>query len=221
MLSRKVVVVEDEDFLRSLIAKYLESAGFDVVTAGNAIDAAKLIADEDPDALVLDIDLGGELTGIDIAKRFMPHQKGVGLIFLTSISDDRFVDADISQDFPKASYLNKRLLQDPATLVAALEAVLVGEGASKFRHDKSSSRPLGHLTKTQIQVLQLLAAGKTNRQISEIRGTTLEASEAVITRIMKALDLDSAGEQNSRVLAVRKYLQTINFSPSDLGTKSE
>ena len=217
MLNRQILVVEDEDFLRSLIANYLQSAGFDVATAANAIEAARVIKEVDPDALVLDIDLGSELTGIDIAQRFKPHEKGVGLVFLTSISDDRFVDGDISKDFPRASYLNKKMLQDPSTLVAALEAVLTDDGASKFRHDRRPDRPLGQLTKMQIQVLQLLAAGKTNKQISEIRSTSLEATEAIIARIMKALELDSGVEQNSRVLAARKYLQTINF-PVDGGT---
>lgn len=212
MFDRKVVVVEDEDFLRSLVAKYLGNSGFSVKTAASATEAVKVIRDSDPDALVLDIDLGSGITGIDIARRFKVVENGIGVVFLTSISDDRFLDADISKEFPKASYLNKRMLSDPATLVEALDATLQPKGGSSFRHDKNSTRPLANLTKTQIKVLQLIADGKTNKQIAEIRETSLDAAEALVARTMRALGLDANSEQNLRVLAVRAYLDSFNNS---------
>ena len=54
---RAVVVVEDDDLVRSLLASYLENAGFLVSSAGNATDARRVINSVDPDAVVLDIDL--------------------------------------------------------------------------------------------------------------------------------------------------------------------
>jgi DNA-binding NarL/FixJ family response regulator len=71
---------------------------------------------------------------------------------------------------------------------------------------------LGHLTKTQIKVLQLVAAGKTNAQISEIRETSIEATEALISRIWKVLEIDTNQPGNARVKAARKYLQHAGFS---------
>lgn len=220
MFNRQVVVVEDQDFLRSLIANYLTASNFDVLSAGSASDAVKLIKDADPDALVLDIDLGSDITGIDIARRFKVTEHGIGVVFLTSISDDRFLDTDISKEFPKASYLNKRMLSDPATLVEALNAVLKNDGGVLYRHDKRDDRPLAKLTRTQIQVLRMVAEGKTNKQIAEMRTTTLEAVEALIARTMRALGLDANSLQNSRVIAARKYLETFQNS-SNLHNISE
>jgi len=65
---RSVVVVEDDAFMRSLIADYLENVGFQVTTAGTAAEANRQIRAIDPDAVVLDIDLGPGPTGLDIAK---------------------------------------------------------------------------------------------------------------------------------------------------------
>jgi DNA-binding NarL/FixJ family response regulator len=209
---RTVVVVEDEDFLRSLVANFLSKSGFDVKTAASAKEAVKVIQDSDPDALVLDIDLGSDITGIDIARRFQVVENGIGVVFLTSISDDRFLDADISKEFPKASYLNKRMLTDPGTLVDALDATLQPRGGSIYRHDRTSSRPLAKLTKTQIKVLRLIADGKTNKQIAEIRDTTVEAVEALVSRTMRSLGFDSSNDHNLRVLAVREYLNSFNNS---------
>jgi DNA-binding NarL/FixJ family response regulator len=209
---RRVVVVEDEDFLRSLIASYLRDSGFSVKAASSAREAVKVIQDSDPDALVLDIDLGSDISGIDIARRFKVVENGIGVVFLTSISDDRFLDADISKEFPKASYLNKRMLSDPATLVDALDATLQPQGGARYRHDRTPTRPLANLTKTQIKVLKLIADGKTNKQIAEIRDTTLEAAEALVSRTMRSLGLDANSDHNLRVLAVRQYLNSFNNS---------
>ena len=219
MYARQVVVVEDQDFLRSLVASFLGAAGFDVITAATATEAMHVIQDVDPDALVLDIDLGSDLTGIDLARRFNVNEQGIGVVFLTSISDDRFLDADISKEFPKASYLNKRMLSDPAMLVEALNAVLQQEGGGGFRHDKSAERPLSKLTKTQIQVLRLIAEGKTNRQIADFRDTSIEAVEALVARMMRSLDLPVHSDQNLRVLAARKYFETFDSSNNLLASQ--
>lgn len=210
-------MVEDQDFLRSLVANYLTHAGFDVTVAADAREAVKVIQDSDPDALVLDIDLGSDITGIDLARRFKVAENGIGVVFLTSISDERFLDVNISAEFPGASYLNKRMLDDPHILVEALNAALKQDSGKPYRHDQSGDRPLSNLTKTQIEVLRMLAQGKTNKQIAEIRSTTIEAVEALIARTMRALGLDANSEQNMRVLAVRKYLETFSNSNHTAG----
>ena len=56
--SRSVVVVEDDAFMRSLLADSLDKAGFEVSTAASAADAKRLIKVVNPDAVVLDIGLG-------------------------------------------------------------------------------------------------------------------------------------------------------------------
>ncbi len=58
MHNRSVVVVEDEALLRDLIAQSLEASGFSVATAANAADARRACAAFDPDAVVVDIELG-------------------------------------------------------------------------------------------------------------------------------------------------------------------
>ena len=213
-IERSVVVVDDDAFIRSLIKTFLTTSGFEVHTAASALEAIKLIRKVDPDALVLDIDLGEALSGIDVAARVNPSKSGAGLVFLTSLSDMRFANTSVQDDFPGAAYLNKNLLNDPQTLLNALNAVLYEENVADYRQDRLEGRPLGELTRTQIQVLQLIASGKTNQQISEFRGTTIEATEALISRLAKAVGIDTSKPLNSRVLVAREYLKHMNFTPS-------
>lgn len=206
MYIRKVVLVEDEAFLRSLLADSLEKAGFQVATAASAADARRVISAVDPDAVILDIDLGPGPSGLDIGEALTTHSPDIAVVYLTAISDVRVLDEIGRKIDSKAAYLNKSMLDDTKVLVDALEAVLQEKNVGEFRHDQRKDRPLGTLSLTQIQILKMVAEGKTNQQISEIRKRSLSATEGSISRAFSALGIKQTGESNSRVLAARKFL---------------
>jgi DNA-binding NarL/FixJ family response regulator len=206
---RSVVIVEDDPFMRSLLAEYLEKAGFLVSTASSAADARRQINAVDPDAVVLDIDLGPGPSGLDIAATLNTEANEVGIVFLTNYSDPRFAGEDLSRVHPKAAYLNKHMIEDSSVLVAALNAVLVEVDVEAYRYDKRSDRPMARLSASQIQALRLLAEGKTNQQIAEARQRSIEATESLITRTLAALGLDSTAEINARVSAAREFITHI------------
>lgn len=205
VLSRSVIIVEDDAFMRSLLADALDKAGFEVSTAASSADAKRIMKFMDPDAIVLDIDLGPGPTGFDIAENLRKTSSDVAIVFLTSLPDPRFAAVDGRVVSKNVAYLNKHLVSDSSTLVDALEAVLVERGVDKFRHHELEDRPLANLSRTQIQVLQLIAEGKTNQQIAELRKRSLAATESAITRTLEALGVDAKAEQNVRVAAAMKY----------------
>jgi len=208
-LKRTVLVVENEDFLRSLIADSLEKAGFIVATAANGLDAKRLISSVDPDALILDIDLGHGPTGLDVAAQISLTTPEVGIVFLTDLPDPRFA-REKHEVKKNQAYLNKKLLADSAVLVEAIEAVLLETGIDDFRHDKLEGRPLANLSRTQLQILKLLSEGKTNQQIADARGRSLSATESAVTRTLEELDIPKDAEVNVRVVATRKYFEAIS-----------
>jgi DNA-binding NarL/FixJ family response regulator len=206
MYKRHVVVVEDEAFLRSLLAEYLEKAGFIVTTAATAADARRAIKSVDPDAVVLDIDLGPGPNGLDIGEALLAHSADIAVVYLTSLSDVRFVDESVRTINPRAAYLNKTRINDNNVLVEALESVLQDKGVTAYRHDKDADRPLADLSLTQIQILKLIAEGMTNQQIADVRKRSLSATEGTISRAFQALGVEPSMDGNARVLAARKFL---------------
>jgi DNA-binding NarL/FixJ family response regulator len=207
MFKRQVVVVEDESLLRDLIAKTLENAGFSVTTAANAADAKRAVAATDPDAMVLDIELGPGPNGFDFAESLYKTAPDVGIVFLTDLPDARFAGRDSKQLPKNISYLRKSQLVDSNELLEALEAVLHDTVDASHRHDLNTDRPLAELSKKQISVLHLVSMGYTNAQIAEKRGTTVRAVEGIISRIFTALEIDVQAEGNARVEAAAKYLR--------------
>ena len=216
MFNRHVVVVEDESLLRDLIAKTLETNGFQVTTAANAADAARVFKATDPDAVVLDVELGPGPNGFDFAESLQKSAPEVGIVFLTNLPDARFAGRE-TKDLPNnISYLRKSQLIDSNELVQALEAVLHDSITPDFRHDLDAERPLSSLSRKQISVLQLLALGYTNAQIADKRGTTVRAVEGIVSRIFQALDIDVQAEGNARVEAASTYLRASGKSLSDI-----
>jgi DNA-binding NarL/FixJ family response regulator len=205
-VSRTVVVVENESLLRDLIARSLETAGFEVSTAANAADAKRAVKATDPDVCVVDIELGPGPNGFDFAEYLSREANDVGVVFLTNLPDPRFADRDVKVITQNQAYLRKSQLVDSKELIEAVNAVLKEQDVDKFRHDQNLDRPLAELSRRQISVLKLVAEGYSNNQIAEERGTTVRAVEGMVSRIFVALGVDAQGLGNARVEATRMYL---------------
>jgi len=205
MYSRHVVVVENEPLMRDLIGKALESSGFKVTTAANAADAKRVHLAVDPDAMVIDIELGPGPDGFDLASAITSASPEISIVFLTNIPDPRVVGKDVKNIPKNAAYLRKSNLVDTNELIDALNSVLKNEDASKFRHDLDSQRPLAQLSRKQLEVLKQISDGLSNQQIADSRQTSVRAVEGMVSRIFEALNIDVQDEGNSRVDAVKKY----------------
>ena len=205
-VSRTVVVVENESLLRDLIARSLETAGFEVSTAANAADAKRAVKASDPDVCVVDIELGPGPNGFDFAEYLSREAQDVGVVFLTNLPDPRFANRDVKVITQNQAYLRKSQLVDSKELIEAVNAVLKEQDVDKFRHDQNLERPLAELSRRQISVLKLVAEGYSNNQIAEERGTTVRAVEGMVSRIFQALGVEAQGLGNARVEATRMYL---------------
>jgi DNA-binding NarL/FixJ family response regulator len=203
---RHVLVVENEPLMRDLIAKAVESSGFIVTTAANAADAMRSVKVMDPDALVIDIELGPGPDGFDLAEAVTKIYPEVGIVFLTNLPDPRFAGKDSAVINKTQAYLRKTAINTGQELVQAIESVLRGKVTKAYRHDLSANRPLANLSQRQIQTLQLVADGKTNAQIAGLRGTTVRAVEGMLTRIFELLNIDPSST-NPRVEATSRYHQ--------------
>lgn len=198
-------MVENEPLMRDLIGKSLEGAGFKVTTAANAADAKRVHAAIDPDAMVIDIELGPGPDGFDLAAAVTAESPELAVVFLTNLPDPRLAGKD-SKSVPRnAAYLRKSNLVDANELVDALNAVLKNEPNDRYRHDLDSNRPLAELSAKQLEVLKQIADGLSNQQIAEARQTSVRAVEGIVSRIFTALNIDVQDQGNSRVDAAKKY----------------
>jgi DNA-binding NarL/FixJ family response regulator len=213
--ARVILVVEDDPMTRVLLADMLESAGFIAVMAATAAQAQRLFAARDPDAAILDVDLGHGLNGFDLADAFHRRSPAIALLFLTHLPDSRFVSR-ASNSLPEgAAYLRKDQLFDKRILLEALEAVLSGEVTSEHRHDWRTDRPNDVLSRTQIEVMSLVAQGRSSSDIAQARGTNVRTVQYVITRSLERMGIDPQLEVTERRQAVATFLRDAGSSRAE------
>ncbi|MGL4235189.1 response regulator [Tabrizicola sp.] len=160
----KILVVDDDPRLRSLVGLALERAGFTVVTAADGQVALMQAAREAPDLIVLDQGLP-EVDGLEVCRRIRAKSE-VPIIFLTARDDelDRIIGLELGAD----DYVTKPF--SPRELVARVKAVLKrtrgGNGGAVLRHGVLSLDPARHacmvgetevaLTGTEMAILRSL-----------------------------------------------------------------
>lgn len=113
-----LLVVDDDQQLRELLARYLGEQGFRVSTAADARGMDDLLAHEQPDLIILDLMLPGE-DGLSIARR-MRAKNHIPIIMLSARGEevDRIVGLEVGAD----DYLPKPF--NPRELLARIRAVL-------------------------------------------------------------------------------------------------
>lgn len=196
----RVLIVEDETFSRTMLNSSVQALGFDVVgvcsSAGPALDIARRSATE---VALLDLDLGPGPSGIDIAYALRDITPTIGIVFLTSFSDPRLKDPG-ERSLPVGSrFLVKSHLKDAEDL----RWMLLDARHSPLRTVQVDFEAMG-LTRLQIEVLRLVAAGESNAQIAAKQQVSEKAVERTVQRISDALGLgDEPG--NRRVLMSRAY----------------
>ncbi|MBU6245888.1 MAG: response regulator transcription factor [Actinomycetales bacterium] len=211
---RSVLVVEDDRLTLGLLAEILTQSGFVVGAAATAAAARRMWDQMDPDAVVLDVDLGPGVNGFDLADAFLARRPELAVLFLSNLPDARFAGRSAASLPQAAGYVRKDRLSDPQALVTALDAVLRGLAAQTPRDDRDPARPLAGLSRTQIEVLRMVAMGLSNQQIAAERGTTTRAVHNVIARAMAAIGAVDSEEGSARVIAAREFIRAAGLPES-------
>ena len=205
-----VLVVEDDQFTRTTLCAALRHHGLTVAgEAKNARDGLELAKHASPDAALLDLDLGGGPSGIDLAHAVRQLHPRIGIVILTTYEDPRMAGHSLAALPVNTKYLLKRDMSDSAALPRALtEAVHAATGQlSSAIVPPLQPRTTAGLTETQLEVMRLVAEGYSNGGIAEQRTVTEGAVEKMIHRIGRQLGVDAESQSNQRVLIAREYLR--------------
>jgi two-component system alkaline phosphatase synthesis response regulator PhoP len=189
-----ILVVDDEQSIRTVVRAYLEHEGYAVLMAENGPDAIALAEDRRPDLVILDLNLPG-MDGMEVAAR-LRERSDVFILMLTARSEetDRVAGLRIGAD----DYLTKPF--SPRELTARVEAILrrrrtvaPSDPALRFRSVRidpesrdawAAGQPL-ELTTTEFDVLLALAqnAGRTlsrDRLIDLVWGADFYGTDRVV-----------------------------------------
>jgi len=85
-MSRKIMLVDDDEDLVLALTTRLEAHGYRVVSASNGVEALPVVRQEKPDLMILDI-LMPEMDGVDLSEtlRQDPETRDLPVLFLTAL----------------------------------------------------------------------------------------------------------------------------------------
>jgi len=213
-----VMVVEDDSFTRSTLCTALTSLGIKIVAeTGSIKDAISLAREHKPDACLIDLDLGKGPTGIDLAYALRKLKSDIGIVFLTTYDDPRFLRSNMSVLPGGAEYLVKKSVKDILVVVSTLQRAIDSGKNVGERNLIQSSLPRTQnleLTDLQVETLRLVSQGLTNTEIAKLRFITEKSVEQTLSRISKTLSIPKDSTHNQRVHMARVFFRNSGAPPT-------
>ena len=185
-----VMVVDDHAVVRAGLARVLGTAPDlrIVAQASDGNEALELLTQVEPDVILMDLSMPG-MDGITATRRILARRPQACVVALTSFGDRERVITMV--DAGARGYLVKD--GDPEELVSAIRAAAAGGAplapvaASALLRSRQARSFLQELTAREREVLELLAAGLSNRVIGERLGVTEATVKAHLTRVYTRL----------------------------------
>lgn len=200
MPMKRVYVIEDQTLLRNLVCRFVEDLSFFelVGDCGDGRKAVEQCLRIQPDIVVLDLMLPS-MNGLQIVNelRNSPHHFSV-LVFSAYSSAERVSEA-IQAGVEGIVHKNEPLeeLQKAITRVADGQnymSPMVVDIMRDLMMNPALSNPLKNLTPREREVIQLVAEGRTTKEISTELGISVKTAETHRSNIMRKLDVhDVAG----------------------------
>src|SRR4030042_3329067 len=211
----RVLLADDHAIVRAGIRQFLERAG-DIQVVAEADDgemAKVLIQQKQPDVAVLDIQMP-KSSGIEVTRWVRANSPGGGVLILTAFDDDPYVLAVLQAG--ANGYILKTA--SPADLIKAVRDVKEGKSVldanvtqkllSQLSHPKGTSL-VEALTAREMEVLELVAKGSTNKAIGVQLGISDRTVKGHLAHIFKKLQAGSRTEAVMRAVSLGWISQSV------------
>jgi len=209
----RVVLAEDSVLLREGLTRLLAEAGHEVAAAtGDGESFLRAVSEHRPDVVVVDVRMPPTFTdeGLRAALAVRRSWPDTGVLVLSQYVEERYATELLSDRPQGVGYLLKDRVAELAEFLGALDRVaangsvldpeVVAQLLARSRH------PLASLTPRELDVLALMAEGRSNAAIAAALVVGDGAVEKHISSIFAKLGLPPAEHDHRRVRAVLRYL---------------
>jgi two-component system response regulator NreC len=209
----RVLLADDHAIVRRGLRSLLEEAGVSVVAeAADGLEAVRLCEEHQPEIVILDVGMP-KLNGIDVAARTQKLPRPPGVIILSMHADESYIIRALAAG--ARAYLLKDATDEdllPAVRAVAqrkpffspaVTGVLVEDYVRRL-HSKGLTDSYELLTDREKEVLQLLAEGRSNKEVATLLDLGVSTVETHRANLMQKLSLHNTAE--IVLYAVRKRI---------------
>ena len=210
----RVVLADDDILLREGLASLLERFGFEVVgQAENSPQLIDLVREHEPDLAIVDIRMppNHSIEGLEAARAIRAEHPQIAILVLSAHVEVEHA-MDILGSGHRSGYLLKSRVTDVDEFIATLERIVKGGSAvdpalvQELVAARRTHDPLEALSARELEVLALMAEGRSNAGIAHQLWVTEGTVEKHVRSILAKLSLPETGEDHRRVLAVIAFL---------------
>jgi two-component system, NarL family, response regulator NreC len=200
--SVRILIADDHDIVREGTRLVIErQPGWEVCgVATTGREAVKLAVKLEPDIVVLDMSMP-ELNGLDAARQIRRRLPQTEVLIFTAHSTDDLIREAF--EVGVKSFINKT--EAHIYLVEAIEAlsrhkpfftskvseILFSDMLNRAEGRRDETEPGQRLTAREREIVQLIAEGKSNKQVADALGISIRTAEAHRASILRKLSLDS------------------------------
>lgn len=105
MKTPKVLIADDDPYIRKLLQVFLRSKNYEVLTADDGAAAIRITQEQHPFAVLLDINMPGGMNGIDAMRKIRAVDAEAVIIMASGIADEEVVKAAVEEG--SAAYVLK------------------------------------------------------------------------------------------------------------------
>jgi DNA-binding NarL/FixJ family response regulator len=220
----RVVLADDNYLVREALTYLLDSDPRVelVATCADGRQLAAAVEVERPDVVVTDIRMppSHDAEGIEFANRLRHTHPEIGVVVISQYADPRYGLALLDGGSDRRAYLLKDRVRDREHLIGALYEVAAGGSLVDAKvvealiaaRTATARSPLGELTPRELEILGLIAQGKSNQAVADELFLSKRAVEKHINTIFGKLGLALQDDISRRVKAALIYLAGIDAS---------
>jgi len=213
----RIVIAEDSAILRQGLVELLGLRGHQVVEAvKNADDLRAAVREHRPDVSIVDIRMPPTHTdeGLRAAIELRAERPGCAILVFSQYVETNYAKQLLAGEAGAVGYLLKDRVAEVSDFLTALERVAAGETVldpevvRQLFAATGHAGPLAELTPREREILGLMAQGRSNSAIAAETFLSAGSVEKYVTSIFGKLGLPPSDEDNRRVLAVLRYLDS-------------
>jgi len=201
MSDQCVYIVDDDEAMRDSLLWLLESQGFAVTAHSSAEAFLAACHDDMSGCIVLDVRMPG-MSGLELYEKLNARHCGLPVIFITGHGDVPMAVSALKKgavDFIEKPFSDKDMLR---LIAQCLE--LDRAAREQNRLGAETARRLAALTEREIEVMNLIIAGKLNKQVADILSISIKTVEVHRARIMDKMKVRSLAGLVQAVMRVRQ-----------------
>jgi DNA-binding NarL/FixJ family response regulator len=211
----RIVIVEDLTLLREGLTRLLNDRGWEIVAAVDTGPAlVEAVVEHRPDLALVDVRLPPTFTdeGVRAAIEARERVPGTPVLILSQYVEESYAGDLLASNEGGVGYLLKDRVADVRQFTESLQRVAGGgtamdpEVVAQLLGRRDNQGPLAELTARELEVLALMAEGRSNTGIGAELGISGSAIEKHVKQVFSKLDLPPSEEDHRRVLAVLAYL---------------